>query len=123
MNRVSVKVRDFEKVGDLLAGIVDKGANSFSQLSFAIDDPTSVENEARSEAIAKAKDKAMSIAKAGNVKLGKLLSIQEGNSYDPYYGYGVGGAGPVAEKSLPAPMIEPGSEDVKITVTLTYEMK
>ncbi|MDO8470779.1 MAG: SIMPL domain-containing protein [bacterium] len=123
-NIVSVKARDFKKLGALFAGIVERGANS-SDFSFAIEDPTSVENEARSEAIEKAKEKAVAVAKAGNVKLGKLLSIQEGNSYDPYYGYGMGGgAAPMVEKSSPPPVVlEPGSEEVTINVTLTYEMK
>lgn len=120
---VSVKVHDFEKVGGLLSGIVDKGANSVSQLSFTVDDPTSVENQAREQAITKAKEKANAVAKAGNVKLGKLLSIQEGNGYSPDYGYGIGGASPMVEKSVPAPTIEPGSQEVQVTVTLSYEMK
>ena len=33
---VEVKVRDFAKVGDILAGVVENGANSTSQLYFTI---------------------------------------------------------------------------------------
>ncbi len=119
---VLVKIRDFAKIGDLLSGTVANGANSVSELSFTIDDPTSVQNEARAEAIAKAKDKAKSIAKAGGFRLGKLISIQEGGAAYPMYverAYGIGGGAETA----PAPTIEPGSQEVSISITLTYEIK
>jgi len=111
---VSVKVRDFEKTGSLLTEVVDRGANSVSQLSFIVDDPTEVNNEARAEAISKAQEKAKSIAGAAGFKLGRLLSFQEG--VQPYY--------PVYEKAaVSAPAIEPGSQEVTVNVTLTYEIK
>lgn len=121
---VSVKVRDLNKAGELLSGIVDNGANSVSQLSFTLDDPTLAENQARDQAIAKAREKAESVAKAGNVKLGKLLSIQQGSGYGgDLYGYGIGGGGvvPMGKESIPE--LEPGSQEVTVTITLQYEMK
>lgn len=121
---VAVKIRDFNKVGNILSGVVANGANSVSQLQFTIDDPTLVQNEARAKAIDKAKAKAEAIAEAGDFKLGRLLSIDEGgNGPAPYqdYAYGMGGAAPMAVKS--SPNIEPGSQEVNINVTLTYEIK
>lgn len=124
---VSVKVRDFNVIGDLLSGVVQNGANSVSQLAFTIDDPTSVENEARAEAIAKAKEKAEALAKAGGFRVGRLLSISEGGP-QPYYaaeaygkaaGFGMGGDNVVA----PAPAIEPGSQEVRVQMFLTYGIK
>ena len=123
---VSVKARDFSKVGDLLRDVVGSGANSVSQLSFTVDDPTEIQNQARAEAIGKAKTKAKAIAKAGGFKLGDLLSIDEGGYYPQPVFYktleagGYGGEGPV---SLPAPAIEPGSQEVRVTVNLRYEIK
>lgn len=122
---VSVKVRDFAKAGEILGGVVTNGANSVSSLSFTIDDPTEVQAEARAEAIAKAKEKAEEIARAGGFRVGRLLSIEEGGYYPtptPYYreAYGMGGAGDVTQA---APSIEPGSEDVRVTVTLRYEIR
>ncbi|HRY62737.1 MAG TPA: SIMPL domain-containing protein, partial [Candidatus Paceibacterota bacterium] len=48
---VSVKIRDFSKIGEIMSGVVAVGANNVSQLSFGIDDQTMVEAGARSEAI------------------------------------------------------------------------
>lgn len=117
---VSVKIRDFTKIGTIFSGVVDNGANSVSSLSFTIDDPTAVENQARDEAIAQARGKAELVAKAGGFRVGRLISIEEG--YQPFYGYGLGG-GTKAESVVPAPIIEPGSQEVTINVTLRYEIQ
>jgi len=117
--QVQVKVRDFSILGGLFSGVVEQGANTVSQLSFTIDDPTQIQNEAREKAVEKAKEKAQALAKAAGFKVGRLLSIQEGTLKSSRYDFvrleAVGAA--------PAPNIEPGSQDVEITVTLTYEIK
>lgn len=121
---VSVKVRDFSKTGDIVAGVVENGANTTGGLNFTIDDPTSVQNEARAEAIEKAQAKAKSIAKAAGFGLGRLISINEGGYYPTPRAYtmkaealGMGG------DTARVPSIEPGSEEVMINVTLTYEIR
>lgn len=122
---VQVKIRDFAKIGDILSGVVKNGANSVSQLSFTIDDPTSVQNAARAEAIEKAKAQAKSIADTAGFTLGQLLSIQENSTplpqpyqYDMrkmnFEAYRTGGA---------APSVEAGSQDIVENVTLTYEIR
>ena len=121
---VSIKVRNFDEIGNILSGVVTNGANSVSGLAFTVDDPTEVENEARAQAIAKAKSKAEALARAGGFKLGRLLSVSEGGNY-PIYGkfeaFGRGGdAAPVA---MPAPTIEPGSQEFHVTMTLVYEIR
>lgn len=123
---VSVKIRDFAKIGEIMSGVVSVGANNVSQLSFGIDDQTMVEAGARSEAIMKAKAKAKMVAQAGGFKLGKLIAIEEGSNYYRPIMYsakamdavGMGGA-----EMAPAPAIEAGSQDVTVSVTLRYEIK
>lgn len=124
---VSVKIRDFAKIGDILSGIIDTGANNVSQLSFQIDDPTALKDEARAQAIEKAQAKAKMVAKAGGFKVGRLLSIEEGSDINyPRVMYskaiamdvGFGGA-----EAAPAPAIEAGSQDVTVTVNLRYEIR
>lgn len=116
-----VKVRDLDKAGDIVAGVVDRGANTVSGPTFTIDDPAQLENEARAEAIKKAKEKAQAIAQASGFRLGKLLTIQEGISYPqpiPFYAIEQAKGG----ETTP-PQIEPGSQEVRANVTLTYEIK
>lgn len=119
---VEVKVRNFDIIGDLLSGVVVNGANSVSSLNFTIDDPTEVQNKAREQAISKAKLKAESIAKAGGFNVGRLLSVTEGGQFPIIYeakSLGMGGA----MDSAPAPTIEPGSQEIIVNVTLTYEIE
>lgn len=118
---VSVKVRDFSKIGDVLAGVVDNGANSVTSLSFTVDDLIALQDQARTEAITQAREKANMIAQAGGFNVGKLLSIDEG--YIPFYGYGMGGADVAKLESSVAPTIEPGSQEITINVILRYEIQ
>lgn len=119
---VLVKIRDLSKTGDVLAGVVKKGANNVSGPNFTVDGPTELQNKAREEAIAKARQKAQAIAKAGGFKLGKLISISE-NSFPqptPYLknvAFGMGGSPEIS------PSIEPGSQEITANVSLTYEIK
>ncbi len=120
---VEVKVRDFEKIGSLLGGIVKNGANSVSSLAFKIDDLTEIQNQARAEAIQKARIKAEKLAKDAGFRLGHLLSFNEDTPYYPvFYGkdsvMGMGGA-PAAT----VPQVEPGSQEVTVTVNLRYEIR
>jgi uncharacterized protein YggE len=122
---ISVKIRDFSKIGSILSGIAQYNVKNISNLDFSIDNQTQLENQAREEAISKAKEKAKNIAKAAGFKLGKLLSIEEGNYY-PYYRASTLGMGGGTEKSIAAPQppqIEPGSQEIKINITLTYEIE
>lgn len=116
---VQVKVRNFSKIGGILAGVVENGANSVSQLSFEIDDIEIIRNQAREQAIKQAKEKAESVARAGGFRLGKLLSIEE-EGITPIY-YRSLEAKSISE--LPSPTIEPGSQEVAVSVNLRYEIK
>lgn len=119
-----LKIRDFEKISVIVGGVVQNGANSVSGLSFTIDDPTMVENEARTEAITKAKAKAEFIAQAGGFRLGRLLSIEEGGFPGPIFKavpYGAGGD--FEGRPTAPPAIEPGSQEVIVNITLRYEIR
>lgn len=123
---VVVKVRNFDMISEILSGVVESGANSVSQLSFAIDDPVALKNQAREEAIAKAMEQAESVANAAGFKIGRLISINEG-AISPIFrtkigfaesaDYGIGGMEALS------PSIEPGSQEVTVNMTLTYEIK
>lgn len=122
---VLIKVRDFTKIGVLVSGVVENGANSVSQLFFTIDDRDAIESEARSIAIAKAREKAGAVAQAGGFSVGRLLSIQESGA--PFFSLSKrvfdSGIGEAVPALAPTPSIEPGSEQVKVNVTLVYEIR
>ncbi len=122
---VSVKIRDFTKIGDILSGVVKEGANSVSELRFMVDDPSALQDAARAKAIKKAQKRAELIAEAGGFQVGRLLSIDEGGYAPQYYNKaemtGLGGGSDIMPAS--APSIEPGSQEIGVNVTLRYEIK
>ncbi|MFA6601573.1 MAG: SIMPL domain-containing protein [Candidatus Paceibacterota bacterium] len=124
---IQVKARDFTKVGDILSGVVSRGVNNVSQLSFQIDDPSAVQEQAREQAIQKAKARAEKVADAAGFKLGRLLSVDEG--YAPYHVYNSKFDSSAAGVALPensrtqALTVEPGSQEVTVDVTLRYEIE
>lgn len=123
-NTLSVKVRNFDNTSPLLSGAVDKGANSVNGPSFTIDDPEELRSLARAKAIKQAQEKARAMAQAAGFKIGNLLFVGEDASGNgPLYaerGYAFGVGGGDAKTS---PDIEPGSQEVIVNVSLTYEIK
>lgn len=123
---ISVKVRNFGVVGDILSGAVTAGANNVYGPTFEIDDRTKLVDQARGEALAKARESAKAVARAGGFRLGKILSIDEGyyggETYRSYDAYGKGGDMAVASQAN-SPSILPGSQDVIITVNVRYEIR
>ncbi len=120
---VSLKIRDFSKIGKILGALPQYGINQIGTLSFDVDDPEIYLSDARSQAFAKAKTKAESMAKANGVSLGRVISFSEstGGYPVPYYKetLGMGGAAPAQA----APTIEPGSQEVSVQVSVSYELK
>lgn len=117
-----VKIRALHATGDIVAGVVEEGANTVSGPSFTIDDPALFQQKAREEAMKKAKEKAHAIAKAGGFRLGKLVSVNEGFSLpQPVFAerFAVAKGG---DFTAP-PEIEPGSQEVKVNVTIVYEIR
>lgn len=122
-NSITVKIRNFDIIGDVLTGVVANGANTVSGVSFTIDDPESFKKEARNEAIKEAREKAVAIARAGGFKIGKIISISESGPYMPYYSTKAMGLASAGMEAADAPMIEPGSQELKVNVTITFEIR
>lgn len=120
---IEVKVRDFGKIGDILSGVIQNGANSVSALFFRIDNPAQKESEARAAAIAEAREKAKAVAKAGGFKIGRLLSIDENAPPIFYRDFSVAGKGVPDAAPMPLPEIEPGSQEIIVNVFLRYEIE
>lgn len=123
---LTVKVRDTQKAGDLLAGVGSKGASSVSGLSFTIDDQDKLDAEARDKAIAKAKEKAEALADALGVSIVRVVGFSENSNYPPMpYAYGMGGAERLdaSVAKAVAPEISVGQNKITSNVTVTYEIR
>lgn len=118
---VAVKVRDLGKVGKIFSGLTAQGINQIDSLSFDIDDQENVISEARDQAFQKAREKAEAMARSNGVRLGRVVTFAESQSGWPgpiYLEAGKGG-----DAITPAPQIEPGSQEVTVNVSVTYEIR
>lgn len=117
-----VTVRDTAKAGELLSGIGATGITNVSGLNFTIDDPEKLKEEARSQAIADAREQADRLAKDLGVKIKEMVSFNEDQGYSPEPYYGMGGEMAVSAKAA-APQLPVGENTVKSRVYITYEIK
>lgn len=120
---LTVKVRDLDKAGDVLAKAGELGANQVGGINFTIDDPTSLKADARLKAIADARTKAEALAKQLGLDIVKVVTFSE-NAQGGYpvpmmakaYDNSVGAA-------APAPEIQSGTLDVISDVSVTFEVR
>src|SRR3989338_5735612 len=108
---VRVKVRNMEKVGDILGAAGEIGANQVGSIIFGVDEPEKLKAEARDKAILNAREKAAALAKAAGVTLRRVISVSEsGNESVPRY-YGLDESVMGLKAAAPAPTIEAGSSE------------
>ena len=119
---LTVKVRDLSKVGDVISKAGELGSNQVNGVTFTIDDPSSIQQQARAKAIDDARKKAEELAKAMGVSIIKVVTFSEssGNTNPPPIFY--------ARDAVPAaasvsPEIQPGQLDVTANVSVTFEVR
>jgi uncharacterized protein YggE len=115
----TVKIRDLDIFGDVLDAASEAGANEISNISFTIDDPSGYQSEARELAVKDAEAKANTIAEAAGVEIVRVYRITEGPVSMPQ---------PVMDfremkAAAPSAPVEAGSQDVRVTVTVHYEIE
>lgn len=118
---LTIKVTDITKLNSVIDAATSNGATNVHQQSLGTQDTTAAENEARQKAVADAKKKAETAAKTAGFQLGKLINYSENNA-------GVPGPRPFALDAKTsigsAPTsIDTGSNEVTVTVTLSYEIR
>ena len=126
---VTVKVRDTNKAGELVAGVGSKGAQNVSGLSFTIDDEDKLTAEAREKAIVDAREQAETLAKNLGKRLGRMTGYWEDESgYPTPYGMG-GDYGMMAKSDVAVPemgrsaSIPTGENTISSRVNISYEVR
>lgn len=119
---IEVKVRNLDKIGEILAAATVEGVNQAGALSFEVDQPEALQAEAQQKAIADARSKAEQLAKSLGVRLGdvkKFAATLEAPNQPLMYSQadlkGLGGGEGVA--------VPPGSQETRAEVTITYSLR
>ena len=125
---LTVKVRNLDKITDVLDAAVKAGANQAGSVSFTIDDPKVLEAQARAKAIEDGQARAKTLAKNLGVTLGALQGFSDSGGGMPPIMYmdramtksmGVGGG--AAEPM--SPPIPSGDQDIVVNVNLVYRVQ
>jgi uncharacterized protein YggE len=111
---VQVTVRNLDKIGTVLDQVTQAGANNISGISFGIENPATLQGEARAKAFADAQARAEDLAKLGGVQLGEILSISESTG---------GGPVPVASAFSSTAPIQPGQTEVHTQIQVIYAIQ
>lgn len=115
-----VKVKVLDKINEVIDAATANGANQVGSIIFDVSDKAKAENEAREQAVNQAKQKAEQAAKVAGFNLGKIVNYSESFAGNPppmpLSAKAVDGRG-----SPETTNVEPGSSEIKITVSLSYE--
>jgi uncharacterized protein YggE len=118
-NEVSVRLDDVSKLGAALDALVTAGANQMNGINFSIREPAPLLEKARAAAVADARTRAETYAKAAGVTLGPVQRISEGSGSEPprpmYRAMAM-----AAERSVP---VAAGEESVTADVSMVWEIR
>ncbi|HKX79606.1 MAG TPA: SIMPL domain-containing protein [Novosphingobium sp.] len=121
-NNVSVRQRRLGDYGKVIDTLVSAGANQVNGPSFQLDDADPALDEARIEAMKKARARANLYAGAAGLKVVRILSISEsGGYYQPQPVFYARDAAMAAPAPPPAP-VQPGELQLTASVTVLFEL-
>ncbi|WP_340586483.1 SIMPL domain-containing protein [Erythrobacter alti] len=120
-NRVTVKLRDIDRTGEVLDALVASGATDIGGIGWAVDDPEPAVEQARQAAYANARTRAFDYARMsgfGNVRLLEISENVMGSQPMPYQSEIVL-TGASRDSMTP---VRPGQVQAGITVNFSYQM-
>ena len=119
-NTVTIRMRKIDGVGPVLDTLVARGANQISGPAFVVSNEEGALDQARKDAVARARARADLYAAAANVRIKRVMSITEGG----------GMAQPVPmvrAMAMKAEMadtpVAPGQVSLSVTVTMSFEIE
>jgi hypothetical protein len=121
-NTVTIRFREVARSGAILDALVREGANQIDGPNLTIDKPDAASDEARVDAVARARARAELYARAAGMRVERIVSIGESGDFNP--------------SPMPPPMvmmraqaadaeskIAPGEQEVAVTVNVRFLLK
>lgn len=122
-NMIQVSINDLAAVGRVIDAATASGTNTIQRLEFVLRDDQAVQLQALAEASAKAKAKAQAIASALGLRVVRILHAEELGGYtSPPRPMNERVFAMAAEAAAPPTPVEPGTVEIRATVSLTVEV-
>jgi uncharacterized protein YggE len=120
-NALTIRVRDLDKLGNLLDRLVVAGATDIRGVSLNVAKPEPLLDEARAAAIKDALRKAELYAAAGNLRIVRIVEIVEAGASAPVAQVRAYRAAPAAAPRPEVP-IEAGEQTFRASVNVVFEI-
>ena len=118
-NQVTITVRDIDRVGEVLTGLGNAGADQISGLNFTVDNPSELLETARKDAMTNAIKEAKQYAEAGGFKIATVpLKVDESGGYAMPPSY-AGGSLESADGGGDVP-VSPGEVTYSASITVIF---
>jgi hypothetical protein len=121
-NNVTVRFRDIAKSGTVLDTLVATGANQINGPDLGLDNPAAALDEARVDAVAKARARAELYAKAAGLRVKRILSISE-SAFEMPRPMPVMLRSMDAAESAPSSKILPGEQSLNVNLAVRFELE
>ncbi len=118
-NTLDVTSSDIAGIGKVIDAATNAGANNVQSLRFSVKDETPLKAQALRQATLNARSKADSIALGVSLRIGNVLSVQEGYNSQIVTARTLA---PTAGAATPTTPVEPGLVQVTASVTLELEL-
>ncbi len=118
-----MKLRKLAGAGDVIDALVSEGANQVNGPSFGLDKPEDATNEARLDAVKKARARADLYAGAAGLRVKRIVSITEGGGWQPPYPMPKVAMMRAEAADAAAPPVEAGEVGTNVTVTVVFELQ
>ena len=128
-NAIEVTLEGFEPehlskhVSKIVGKSLESGANNIHHIQFYIKNKEPLEKEALTQATQEAMDRARTLAKAAGVKLKRIASLSTHPIHIPPRPHMLRAADMQAEAAAAAPPIEIGESQIRVQVSVTYEIE
>jgi hypothetical protein len=109
---VLAQLRNLARAGAVVDAAVAAGADSFSGPSLSAADTDALYRDALGKAVANARTKAQAIAAAAKLTLGRITSVEESSSQPMPFAS--------ASAKQDSVVIEPGSQEIQASVTVSF---
>lgn len=124
-NNVQIRVRKLGEMGRIIDILIAEGANQVDGPSFSLDEPRAALDEARTEAMATARQRAELYARASGLRVVRILSISEAGGYFPQPVIAFAGEARGMAPPPPPPAqttIAPGELQLGASVSVQFEL-
>ena len=122
-NTVNVKFRDLKRSGAILDALVAEGSNQISGPTLTIDKPEAAYDEARVKAIAAGRARAELYARALGKRVVRLLTVSESGGYQMPPPMPVAYARDMAAQAVAKTEIDPGTQQLQVTLSMSFELQ